>query len=68
MYINLTVINDKITDPALNTIGKTVERRAILVLLIFCTLLSCPFILFSQITTQPVPSKWLREGRDSIFQ
>jgi hypothetical protein len=63
MYIHPTVTNDKITYPTLPTIGKTVERRAILVLLIFCTLLGCPFALFSQITTQPVPSKWLHEGK-----
>jgi hypothetical protein len=34
-----------------------------LVLLVFCTLLGCPFTVFSQITAQPVPSKWLREGK-----
>lgn len=56
-------MNEKITHPALPTIGKTVERPAMLVLLIFCTLLSCPFTLFSQITAQPVPSKWLREEK-----
>ncbi|HLX00318.1 MAG TPA: hypothetical protein VKR82_16885 [Candidatus Acidoferrales bacterium] len=63
MYIHPTVINDNITSPALPTIGKTIERRAMLVLLVFCTLLGCPFTVFSQITAQPVPSKWLREGK-----